>query len=612
MEKLYDLLQAAAAPLHYPFSPEQRIHFLYLAMAFAIAYLVYARARDRKDAGTDGGAPANGAESTEGGFLRQVFPKRIYGHRSAWSDYKFFLVNGAVYPFLFAPLVLGTAVSGNGTALLLARIFGPEGPGLAGGPLAIAAMTLAVLIALDLAIFITHYLQHKVPALWEFHKVHHSAEVLTPITVYRMHPVDTIFTATVAGALSGAVHGVFAYLFAEMPGSLAVFGLNAGVFAFYLLGYNLRHSHVWLPYPRALSHVLISPAQHQIHHSSAPRHFDKNLGFIFAFWDWMAGTLYVPREKEELAFGLYREEHKEFDGVLALYLLPFRKLLAGPAERERRVLRTVGALALAVLLISLTHMPRPLTAPLPQTVYLEEMTWVEVRAAVARGMTTAIVPTGGVEQNGPHMVLGKHNYIVRATSGAIAEALGDALVAPVVAYVPEGETDPPTGHMAFAGTLSVPEPVFAAVLEHTARSLRTHGFTTIAFVGDSQGNQAAQAAVAERLSREWAADGVRVLHVGDYYAGNGQVDWLLEQGETMDSIGGHAGIRDSSELMAVYPEGLRGDRLAANGGRAGEPTGVSGDPTRASAERGRALLKLKVEAALKEIRAARGETGAGS
>ncbi len=609
METLYDFLQAAVAPLLFPVKPAERIHVLYLATALALAYLIYARARDRKRA--EGGEAAK-AEGGIGHVLRQIFPKAIYGHRSAKTDYKFFLINKAVYPFLFAPLVLGTAATNNGTALLLARVWGPEGARLEGGPLAMAAMTLSVLLALDLAIFVTHYLQHKIPALWEFHKVHHSAEVMTPITVYRMHPVDTVFTATVAGAMSGAVHGVFAYLFAEMPGSLAVFGLNVGIFAFYLLGYNLRHSHVWLPYPRGLSHLLISPAQHQIHHSSAPRHFDKNMGFIFAFWDWMAGTLYVPREKEELEFGLHRGEHKEFDGVLALYLLPFRKLFAGPAERERRVLRLVGALSLAVLLVSLIHMPRPLTAPLPQTVYLEEMTWVEVREAVDRGMTIAIVPTGGTEQNGPHMVLGKHNYVVRATSGAIAEALGDALVAPVVAYVPEGETEPPSGHMAYAGTLSVPEPVFAAVLEHSARSLRAHGFATIAFVGDSGGNQAAQAEVAERLSRAWAADGVRVLHVGDYYAENGQVDWLLAEGESEASIGRHAGIRDSSELMAVYPEGLRPERLAANGGRANEPTGVNGDPTRATAERGRELLRLKVEAAVRQIRASREPTGAGS
>ncbi len=597
MEQLSNLLNSLAKPLLIPFSPDQRVYYLYLVTALALAYLVYAAARDR------------GATEAQGGFLRQVFPKRIYTHRSAWTDYKFFLVNKIAYPLLLAPLVLGAAVAAEWSGALLAAIWGPEGPGFTSGPASLALMTASLLVALDFGVFITHYLQHKVPALWEFHKVHHSAEVLTPITVYRMHPVDTLFTASVSGALTGALHGLFAYLFAEVPGVIAVFGLNVGVFAFYLLDYNLRHSHVWLPYPSVLSHVLISPAQHQIHHSDAPRHFDKNLGFIFAFWDWIAGTLYIPRGKEELNFGLYQDEHRAYDGVVSLYLLPFRRLFARTLGTQRRVLRSIAVAAFTVLLVSLTAIPQPLTAPLPQTVYLEEMTWVEVREALARGKTTAIVPTGGVEQNGPHMVLGKHNYIVRRAAGAIAESLGDALVAPVMAYVPEGEVDPPSGHMSYAGTLSIPEPVFAALLEHTARSLRAHGFTTIAFVGDSGGNQATQASVAARLSEAWSGEGVTVLHVGDYYAANGQVAWLKAEGESEATIGRHAGIRDSSELMAVYPGGIRPDRVQRDGGRANEATGVSGDPRRANAERGKALLRLKVDAAVRQIRAATGTPG---
>ena len=597
MDTLSRLLDFIAAPFLIPFGAGERIYVFYLVTALAIAYLVYAAARDR------------GAPEAQGGFLRLVFPKGVYGHRSAWTDYKFFLVNKIAFPLLFAPLVLGWAAASETSGALLAAVWGPEGPGFASGPASLALMTAGMLLALDFGVFITHTLQHKIPALWEFHKVHHSAEVLTPITVYRMHPVDTLFTSSVTGALTGALHGLFGYLFAEGPSMIAVFGLNVGVFAFYLLGYNLRHSHVWLPYPRALSHILISPAQHQIHHSDTPRHFDKNMGFIFAFWDWAAGTLYVPQGKEDLSFGLHRGEHRAYHGVPALYFRPFRRLFAGTLGTERRVLRSIAVFAIVVILVSLTAIPQPLTAPLPRTVYLEEMTWVEVREALARGKTTAIVPTGGVEQNGPHMVLGKHNYIVRRTAGAIAGRLGDALVAPVMAYVPEGETDPPSGHMAFAGTLSVPEPVFAAVLEHTARSLRAHGFTTIAFVGDSGGNQSAQASVAARLSEEWAGEGVAVLHVGDYYAANGQVAWLESEGESKATIGRHAGIRDSSELMAVYPDGIRRDRLQRDGGRASEATGVSGDPTRASAERGEALLNLKVEAAVRQIRAATAAAG---
>lgn len=264
-----------------------------------------------------------------------------------------------------------------------------------------------------------------------------------------------------------------------------------------------------------------------------------------------------------------------------------------------------AALALVLAATALvTWSSRSLTTSPPDSVYLEDLTWVEVRELIKRGKTIAIVPTAGLEQNGPHMVLGKHGYIVRHLAERIAKRLGNALVAPVLDYVPEGPVDPPQGHMRFAGTISIPEPVFASVLEHAARSLRAHGFTTICFLGDSGGNQKAQAEVAERLNLEWAGTGTRVLHLGDYYARNGQTEWLLAQGETVRAIGTHAGIRDTSELLAVSPKGVRPEMIRPDGGFYLEPTGVHGDPTRASARRGETLLQLKVEAALRQIHGA--------
>lgn len=258
----------------------------------------------------------------------------------------------------------------------------------------------------------------------------------------------------------------------------------------------------------------------------------------------------------------------------------------------------------APLAVALFMISRPLSAPLTEEVQIEKLTWVEVRELIGHGKTVALVPTGGVEQNGPHVILGKHNYIVHYTTDQIARQLGNALVAPVMAYVPEGDSAPPTGHMKFAGTLSLPEPVFEAVLEHTARSLKAHGFTTIAFIGDSGGNQASQTRVAGRLTEDWQAEGVRVLAIDSYYSGNGQVDWLTAQGETAAAIGSHAGIRDTSELLAVFPDGVRTDRLALHGGRYLETTGVNGDPRRASEVYGREMLRLKIEAALGQLRAA--------
>jgi creatinine amidohydrolase len=267
-----------------------------------------------------------------------------------------------------------------------------------------------------------------------------------------------------------------------------------------------------------------------------------------------------------------------------------------------------GKLALSVvagLLIALMVVQRPLTAPLPGTLALADMTWLEVRSALDHGYATVIVPSGGIEQNGPHMILGKHDHIVGYTARRIAETLGHALVAPVISLVPEGDYDPPTGNMRFPGTIGVPERVFADMLEGVARSLRSAGFKTICFIADHGQSQAPQAEVAKRLGGEWAAAGIRVISVGDYYAVEAQNLFLTHRGETLAAIGQHAGIVDTSELMAVHPEGVDLGRFAGLPFSL-EPTGADGDPLKASAERGKAMLEIKVDAAVRQIRAASG------
>jgi creatinine amidohydrolase len=236
-----------------------------------------------------------------------------------------------------------------------------------------------------------------------------------------------------------------------------------------------------------------------------------------------------------------------------------------------------------------------------ETVEMADMTWVEVRGAIERGVTTAIVPSGGIEQNGPHMVLGKHDTIVRSAANRIATALGNALVAPVVAYVPEGDYAPPTGNMLYPGTLGVPEPVFAGVLEGIARSLKSAGFKTIALIGDHGGNQAAQASVAARLNREWAGQ-VRVINVTDYYIDEAQMKLLRSKGETDATIGSHAGLIDTAELMSVHPQSIDLTKLKSYARK--EAPGHSGDPSRATPELGKALLDIRIDAAIKQIKTA--------
>ena len=171
--------------------------------------------------------------------------------------------------------------------------------------------------------------------------------------------------------------------------------------------------------------------------------------------------------------------------------------------------------------------PNPL--PAAASVWIEEMTWMDVRDALKSGKTTAIIPTGGIEPNGPWLVTGKHNYVLHANCDAIARKLGNALCAPIVKYVPEGDIEPKTGHMTSPGTITMRESTFQAVLTDVAESLQAHGFKTIVFIGDSGGNQKGQQTVAETLSAKWAGKGV-ALHIGEYYTYNLVMKMLEDQG----------------------------------------------------------------------------------
>jgi len=239
------------------------------------------------------------------------------------------------------------------------------------------------------------------------------------------------------------------------------------------------------------------------------------------------------------------------------------------------------------------------------TVFLEQLTWTELRSQISSGKAIIIVPIGGTEQNGPAMVLGKHNVRVRLLSEKIALALGNALVAPVLAYAPEGNVDPPTAHMRFAGTITIPEPAFEKVIESAARSFRQHGFRDIVFLGDHGGYQKNLRAVAERLRREWAAGDVRVHAVPEYYhaAESGFAQLLRQRGYRDDEIGTHAGLVDTSLALAVDASLVRAERLQAEP-RSGKAEGVYGDPRRASAELGLLGVNLIVTQTVDAIRKA--------
>jgi len=239
------------------------------------------------------------------------------------------------------------------------------------------------------------------------------------------------------------------------------------------------------------------------------------------------------------------------------------------------------------------------------TVSLEQMTWPEVKQAIAEGKTTIIVPIGGTEQSGPHMALGKHNVRVQVLAQRIASLLGNALVAPVIAYVPEGNVDPPTGHMRFPGTISIPSSTFVSVLEGAGRSFRDAGFRDIVFIGDHGGYQRDLRTAAERLNREWRKTNVRAHAIEEYYRATETVyrDALKARGFRDDEIGKHAGVADTSLTLAIDPRLVRLDRMAAISGPE-SATGVQGDPRRSSADLGAIGVDAIVNATVDAIRRA--------
>jgi creatinine amidohydrolase len=240
----------------------------------------------------------------------------------------------------------------------------------------------------------------------------------------------------------------------------------------------------------------------------------------------------------------------------------------------------------------------------PDTVLLEELTWEEVRDLIKGGKNSIIIATAGTEQKGPHMVIGEHKFILQYTTDKIARALGNALVAPIITYVPEGDWNNPTrGHMSKAGTITLPNDRFMVLLEHTAKSLKAGGFTDIIYIGDSGGNQNGMRDVAAKLNEEWKGSGARAHFIGDYYtkASADARAYLTGKGFAAADIGNHAGMLDTSEMMFVNAKHVRMNKRAPNGGM--PDSGVSGDPTKATPEIGKAILDIKINNAVNQIRA---------
>ncbi len=317
MERLADFIDIYLfEPFAEHFSVQGRLYWGSLVFTLVVALLLYFF-RDRRFRRHGFFAQCQAA-------LAYCFPARIYRSRSTRADVRFFVVDVLLQVILVTPFLLSADHVAKYTEQLLVFVFGVYSQPFNPGPSAPVFVGVIAVVAFDLGFYIAHRLLHRVGVLWEFHKVHHSAEVLNPLTLYREHPVDKIVTAACVGLLSGLAFGVFDYFSSAIvqPGAAWVIGV-----LFLVAGGHFRHMEIWISYGPVLNRLLISPAHHQLHHSVAAAHLDRNFGGIFAVWDWMFGSLCVPQKRQHLALGLSDGTHKQYHSVLRLYLLPFARLL---------------------------------------------------------------------------------------------------------------------------------------------------------------------------------------------------------------------------------------------------------------------------------------------
>ena len=305
IKEIYYLLEETISlSLSYFVNTKKRVHVLYLLTSMILAFYVYKKS------------------SVKSSFIKYLFPKKIWLSKSAFVDYSLFFFNSLVKIVLIGPYIIFGFYIAFYTDQFLTDTFGfpMESIGIIQ---TLVFYTIVLTVLNDLFSYLIHLCMHKLPFLWEFHKIHHSATSLNPLTQYRIHPFELIINNIRSILIFGLVTGLFDYLSAHQIDKLVFLGVNIFHFIFLLLGANLRHSHVKLKYPKFLEYILISPFQHQIHHSNNPKHFSKNMGSKFALWDWMLGTLVLSKSVGRISFGVEKDNSK-FDSLLKNLLSPFK------------------------------------------------------------------------------------------------------------------------------------------------------------------------------------------------------------------------------------------------------------------------------------------------
>ena len=299
-----------------PFRYPGNFYWLFCLSTLAIALVLYV------------GSATDGEGRSLKGFWRFLAPREVYVTRSAWVDGQYYVVSSLVNMWLhltaFAFALGSTLSTAQAAKLGLTWLLGPGPEGVDPTLVARIAYSILWVAAADLAKWITHFLQHKVPYLWEFHKLHHSATVLTPLTNLRVHPVDVMFENFLTAITTGVVAGAFGYAYSGGILEITILGTSLVYFFSSLLA-NLRHSHIPLYYNETLSRFLSSPAMHHVHHSCESKHFDKNFAVVFSLWDHLAGTNYIPARGERFELGIGAES-AEFSSLWRAYFYPFYSL----------------------------------------------------------------------------------------------------------------------------------------------------------------------------------------------------------------------------------------------------------------------------------------------
>ncbi len=256
------------------------------------------------------------------GIWQYIFPKEVLLHQSAIFDYQYYIFIRMIKPLTYgAVLFCGTSVSGL-FAEAMQWGFGAPTQVVDNSLLRVGVETVVLFITFDFAYWIAHMLMHKIRWLWEFHKGHHSAEVMTPFTVLRMHPFEEFESGFFIVSMTGIVHVLLGYLLGTIADECRLFGVNLIMLGFYITIFNLRHSHIWMPLTGFWGYLIHSPAHHQLHHSNNPKHFGKNMGFCLSVWDWLFGTLIIPGKEPITTLGIGKES-AVYNRFLPFLYMPF-------------------------------------------------------------------------------------------------------------------------------------------------------------------------------------------------------------------------------------------------------------------------------------------------